>query len=710
MCRSGEGVSSVTRRERVAQASLVVFLFACLFVATRVLRLAWWIAPVPGVLALVFQVARIPAVAERVVSAALRIALAAAVIVGFVQTLYPVLPPEQIQAALRGVALTLCALAAVLMFGARVLSHGRVLLPAAAGVLLAVALNVSGESGRRDLPWLLPLPLLTLVAYLVANASTLAPQGAQGLVSRRVLRLVLSVAVILTAAMGVTRLLPWAAPLVEAMFGDSGTQGSSGFGGESRLGEIEKLALDESVALRVWTSAPRYLRLRVATRFSSNTWYADPSGADQRRLVPLTAGEPAAFATCVADVPGTTIAMTPRASVPARFACTRVLPAQALGTNALPISSGLLLLRTASERVEVDSAGIAFAPAGEDLGMLGFAAGPAAQPPTVTGRPELVASTLAVPTTLDPRMRALAQQLAAGSTTPDARIHATVDYLESHCHYALDVGRFRSQDAVAEFVFDKRRGYCEYFASAAALLLRLEGVPTRYVTGFAVGAGSFEAGHYVVRMSDAHAWIEAYVDGGWREVDPTPAAEYESLHGRHSRWWSVALESVRAVWMGLAAAVRQCVRSGDLRWAGRQVLAALRFVVEHPLAAGIVLLLVVSRRLPIRRWLGRLRRRRGPVTSHLDAGHAELSAVFARLERLIERRGAARPMSRPPLEHLRAIPTDIVEPELRRLAEDVVAALYAALYEDSAPALLIIEDLRQRLVAAEARRPPRQTA
>jgi transglutaminase-like putative cysteine protease len=693
----------------VAQACLVALLLACLFVAARMLKLPGWIALIPGAPAFALQAPRVPSVVQRAVRAALMVALAGTCIVGFVHVLYPVLPPEPVRVALRGLTVALCILTTILMFGTRAFSHGRVLLPAATGLLLAAALSVSGESGHFEMPYLTPLPLLALVAYLVSNTSTLAPHGARGLVSRRMLRLALSLAVTLAAAMVATRLLPWAAPLIERLFGDSGTQGVSGFGSESRLGEIEKLALDDSVALRVWTDEPHYLRLRVTTRFGSNSWYTEPSVADHRRMLPMTAREPPAFAASVADVPGTTVASALNTSMPPRFACARVLPAQPLGTNALPTSSGLLLLRTASERIEQDSAGIAFAPVGGVLDMFGFATWPAAQEPGIAERPEVLSSALAVPTTLDRRMRELAEQLATSATTPVARVRATVGYLQSHCHYALDVGRFQSRDAVAEFVFDKRRGYCEYFASAAALLLRLEGVPTRYVTGFAVGSTSFVAGHYVVRMSDAHAWIEAYVDGAWQEIEPTPPDEYEALHQRRSRWWSVAWESLRGAWMWLTTAVGQCVRAGDFRWLGRQLVAALRYVFDHPLAGAALLLFFVAPRLPVRRWLDRLRRRRMAPPPRLDGAHAELRAVFARMERLIERRGAPRPSSRPPLEHVRALPTDIVEPELRLLAEDIVHALYATLFEGSAPAPTIVEDLRQRLGAVEARRPPPHT-
>jgi hypothetical protein len=682
---------------------------ACLFVAGSILRLPGWIAPVPAVLAIVIQAHRLPSALERIVRRLLMAVLAALLVVGFIQTLYPVLPPEQIHSALRWLTLTLAALTALLCFGAGVLSHARVLLPAGTGLLLAAALCVSGEARRLEIPPLMPVPLLALVAYLFLNSETLTPVGARGLTRRRLLRLALSAVVALTAALGVARLLPWAAPLVERLFADGRTAGTSGFSENSRLGDIESLALDHSVALRVWTNEPRYLRLRVATRFSANSWHADSDLAARLPAQPLTAPEPPAFSDCVANVPGTTVAIVSGAALPMHFACARVLPAQSLATDALPTASGLLLLRTSSERIEVDGAGVAFARSASDREMLGFAAWPAGAPPAIAEPPGLLAACLTLPASLDARTRDLAERIAHSAPRPADRVEATVHELQSRCHYALDVGRFRSSDAISEFLFEKQRGYCEYFASAAVLLLRLQGVPARYVTGFSTRASAFEAGHYVVRMSDAHAWVEAYVDGAWREVDPTPPAEYDLLHRQESSWWSAAWESVQATWLWLTSAIRQSLRSGDLLWIGRRCVAALRFLfVDHYLATAMALLLLIATRLPI--WRRSSRRRTFAPPRPLDTSQIALREVFARLDQLLERRGLSRPRSRPPLEHLRALPASALDPELRALAADVVNALYAALFAGTPPAAAAVEDLRQRVDAANAQCEQRPSA
>jgi LPXTG-motif cell wall-anchored protein len=96
----------------------------------------------------------------------------------------------------------------------------------------------------------------------------------------------------------------------------------------------------------------------------------------------------------------------------------------------------------------------------------------------------------------------------------------------------LDSGRFRyttdvadpGPDPLLDFLFKTHAGYCQHFAGAATLLLRLAGVPTRVVSGFATGKRTGET-TYAVRDKDAHAWIEVYFPGyGWVPFNPTPAS------------------------------------------------------------------------------------------------------------------------------------------------------------------------------------------
>jgi transglutaminase-like putative cysteine protease len=118
----------------------------------------------------------------------------------------------------------------------------------------------------------------------------------------------------------------------------------------------------------------------------------------------------------------------------------------------------------------------------------------------------------------------LAQQLRTQVETPFEYVLAVDGYLSNGFGYserppAVPVGR-APLDA---FLFDSREGYCQHFAGAMALLLRMGGVPARVATGFSPGGFSKRRDAWIVRDTDAHAWVEAWFDElGWVTFDPTP--------------------------------------------------------------------------------------------------------------------------------------------------------------------------------------------
>jgi protein-glutamine gamma-glutamyltransferase len=125
---------------------------------------------------------------------------------------------------------------------------------------------------------------------------------------------------------------------------------------------------------------------------------------------------------------------------------------------------------------------------------------------------------------LDPRIASLARSLTAGATTDIARARAIERRLRSDYTYSLDMPLSEPADPLSDFLFTRRRGYCEYFASSMAVMLRSIGIPARLATGFQSGIYNSLTGFWVVRASDAHAWVEAWLPGrGWTTFDPTPA-------------------------------------------------------------------------------------------------------------------------------------------------------------------------------------------
>ena len=136
---------------------------------------------------------------------------------------------------------------------------------------------------------------------------------------------------------------------------------------------------------------------------------------------------------------------------------------------------------------------------------------------------------------LDARIPELAREITANARTPYERAADLENYLRTHFGYTLDLGRVVPKDPLAYFLFERKQGHCEYFASAMAVMLRTQGIRSRVVNGFRGGEFNDITSQYVVRMRNAHSWVEAYIPGyGWMSFDPTPGDNLGS-HSRLSR-------------------------------------------------------------------------------------------------------------------------------------------------------------------------------
>ena len=139
---------------------------------------------------------------------------------------------------------------------------------------------------------------------------------------------------------------------------------------------------------------------------------------------------------------------------------------------------------------------------------------------------------------LDARIRLLAEEVTAGRATAELRARAIESYLRTHYGYTLRLPSSRPADPIADFLFTRRQGHCEYFASAMTIMLRTIGIPSRLVNGFSGGEFNDITSEYLVRASNAHTWVEAYIPGeGWLAFDPTPAGAAPS----RSSWGHLAL-------------------------------------------------------------------------------------------------------------------------------------------------------------------------
>ncbi|MDQ3234594.1 MAG: DUF3488 and transglutaminase-like domain-containing protein [Pseudobdellovibrionaceae bacterium] len=108
--------------------------------------------------------------------------------------------------------------------------------------------------------------------------------------------------------------------------------------------------------------------------------------------------------------------------------------------------------------------------------------------------------------------------------------------------YTLHPGVLNRDDALDDFLFEKKRGFCEHFAASFATLLQLAGTPARVVAGYEGGVFIGNSDFLLVRDSDAHAWTEVYWDGRWHRIDPSVVARSE-VSRDSERVWITALPS-----------------------------------------------------------------------------------------------------------------------------------------------------------------------
>lgn len=135
-----------------------------------------------------------------------------------------------------------------------------------------------------------------------------------------------------------------------------------------------------------------------------------------------------------------------------------------------------------------------------------------------------------LPAALPPRLHRLARQITEGQPTQYDKAKAIETYLRTNYPYDLEIpAPPEGQDVADYFLFDLKRGYCDYYATAMVVLARASGIPARFVSGYAPGEYDFSNAEYVVRELHAHSWAEVYFpEIGWVEFEPTgnqPAIE-----------------------------------------------------------------------------------------------------------------------------------------------------------------------------------------
>lgn len=154
---------------------------------------------------------------------------------------------------------------------------------------------------------------------------------------------------------------------------------------------------------------------------------------------------------------------------------------------------------------------------------------------------------LRLPDNITPRMRALVAGWKSQANSDWALVQRALAFFNREdFHYTL-LPPALGDNPTDAFLFETRSGFCEHYASAFALLMRIGGIPSRVVLGYLGGEENDIGGYRIVRQSDAHAWVEVLIGGrGWVRVDPTAAVDPSRIDRRSAaRLLGAANSSVR---------------------------------------------------------------------------------------------------------------------------------------------------------------------
>ena len=304
---------------------------------------------------------------------------------------------------------------------------------------------------------------------------------------------------------------------------------------------------------------------------------------------------------------------------------------------------------------------------------------------------------------LDARIPRLATEIAGPAANSYDKAAAIERYLRTHYGYTLELPLSEPRDPLANFLFERRRGHCEYFAASMAVMLRTPGIPSRVVNGFRSAEFNDVTGNYVVRAKDAHAWVEAYFPGyGWQTFDPTPAGSggtpqgwgrallYLDAAASFWREWIIEYDSAHQYVLGQSVlsesrGVVDRVRMwGRLRyaemvnWARRSQAQAQDSPGEWlAIGAGAALLLLILLKAGrVVHWLRSRRLRKHPERSPDQAA----AMWYERMASVLARRGILKSKTQTPQEFVRII----ADEPLRQRLERFTAVYESARFGNSA--------------------------
>jgi transglutaminase-like putative cysteine protease len=286
---------------------------------------------------------------------------------------------------------------------------------------------------------------------------------------------------------------------------------------------------------------------------------------------------------------------------------------------------------------------------------------------------------LTLPADLPARIRTLAEEWTRGAPTSLDKAQAIQRHLRTEYRYDLGSPSGKSKQPLDDFLFESRRGHCEFYSTAMAVMLRAVGIPSRNVTGFVGGSYNRFGRFYAVRQGDAHSWVEAFIDDpgaetGWRTFDPTPPADAapKSEIGGFWAWLRDILEASSQRWerhvVGYDFNQQRGLYDTLTRRRGTVGLSR-KWQRPRPASMGVAMAIACvagAGYFYLRTRRRRALRRAGDPNNPRSASAVLATDLYERLDAAMSQKGIARSPGVPPLRHAETL-TTLAHP----LADDV---------------------------------------
>ncbi len=363
-----------------------------------------------------------------------------------------------------------------------------------------------------------------------------------------------------------------------------------GFLNETSLNVTGGMKLSSRIIMRIFTtSCVGRVRCKAYTDYLNGKWKTDPQ---KTALKPVPDDNMSSVSAEYKEI------FSPYSPLPSENKRTELTIKMASGANTVfYVPPSGFAIRTDVPKVSLDQYGV-FYPEITKVNMEYSVADMSGLQHVICPEIKDLTSSLKVPDYFPPEILTLSGKLTEGKGDIMAQCLSVESYFHREFEYSLDFRPSRKCDPVEEFLLDKKAAHCEYFATAMVILLRYANIPARYVTGYLVHEYNRQTSYYIVRDRDAHAWVEAFIDGHWVTFDPTPSGGLfnELLGNSEPDIFRQFFDLLLVTWSELKEFLYKGDIAGMFKWVLKGINSSISYLVPFMVIVLIVLVIVYRKR------------------------------------------------------------------------------------------------------------------